>query len=546
MACFAGTIACDDDEPICTATSPLADGTTCGTDMVCNDGACLPCAAGRACVADDECVEGLIACDTGGPLCLATTTAVEDGTPCSLGSCRGGACAIERTIEIPSAGSRSAWPLRSLPPLVVTVLDVNQAPVVDAPVSIAGPPGLRILPADARTDANGRVTFDIRLGRQLGTFALTVETPHAPAVEVPYTASAPPAGTLLSLVNEAFDTTNFSVLYPGYGPESRTSISSSLAAASDGSIYVDNFSQIARVSPAGWLSRFAGDRNATSDGDGGPAIDARIGLLAALALDEVRGRLYLLEQYERRVRVIDLASGTIAPLAGGGSAPSPGRGAGGPATSANLLEPVALSVGPDGGLFIADRDRIWRVDPGTGVIDVWYAFPTSCTDTTLALIDCGPAKDGCVPVFDPQGRAYVPGTLCGTSLGPGTRTGIVRFDPDGSLHHHAGKPSGPTADGTPAAELGFGTSIRIAIDPAGNLFVSDYSRDMIRRIDASTATATLVAGRGVSGNGGDGGPATAAYLDGPTELAVQGGNLLFVDTGNDALRMVQGVAATQP
>src|SRR5439155_20751462 len=123
----------------------------------------------------------------------------------------------------------------------------------------------------------------------------------------------------------------------------------------------------------------------------------------------------------------------------------------GPAAAAEL-EPAGVAVDGAGNLFMAEggNARIRRVDAGTGTI------------TTVA--------------------------------GNGT--------------------FGFSGDGGPATAAELGTPVGVALDGAGNLFIADYYNYRIRRVDAGTGTITTVAGNGTQGFSGDGGPATAAELDG--------------------------------
>src|SRR5205807_2290650 len=67
----------------------------------------------------------------------------------------------------------------------------------------------------------------------------------------------------------------------------------------------------------------------------------------------------------------------------------------------------------------------------------------------------------------------------------------------------------------------------------------------IRKVDAATGIITTVAGDGIRGFSGDGGPATAAQISGPYDVAVdRAGNFFIVDTGNDRIRRVDAAAGT--
>ena len=75
--------------------------------------------------------------------------------------------------------------------------------------------------------------------------------------------------------------------------------------------------------------------------------------------------------------------------------------------------------------------------------------------------------------------------------------------------------------------------------PAGDLYVADPDDHRIRKIDRRTGIILTVAGTGLEGFSGDGGPALAATLNEPWGLALDGrGNLLIADSRNDRIRMV--------
>ena len=79
------------------------------------------------------------------------------------------------------------------------------------------------------------------------------------------------------------------------------------------------------------------------------------------------------------------------------------------------------------------------------------------------------------------------------------------------------------------------------MDASGNVYVGDTNNSVVRKVSSSGSITTYagVAGGYYAGYGGDGGPATSAYLSNPHGLAVDPiGNLYIADTGNDAIREV--------
>ena len=78
----------------------------------------------------------------------------------------------------------------------------------------------------------------------------------------------------------------------------------------------------------------------------------------------------------------------------------------------------------------------------------------------------------------------------------------------------------------------------LSIDPQGNLYVTEWQGHTVLRIGAN-GTVTTIAGTGVAGFAGDGGPAAAAQLYGPSAVAVAGdGSIYIADSGNNRVRRV--------
>jgi len=106
---------------------------------------------------------------------------------------------------------------------------------------------------------------------------------------------------------------------------------------------------------------------------------------------------------------------------------------------------------------------------------------------------------------------------------------------------------GFSGDGGPAAAAQIASGGALAFDAAGNLYFADTGNSRIRRVDRN-GVVTTVAGRGqryapnpyfMGGFGGDGGPATDAYMYAPSDVAVDAaGNLYIADWGNHRIRKV--------
>ncbi|MGI4756737.1 MAG: Ig-like domain repeat protein [Janthinobacterium lividum] len=115
---------------------------------------------------------------------------------------------------------------------------------------------------------------------------------------------------------------------------------------------------------------------------------------------------------------------------------------------------------------------------------------------------------------------------------------ISRIDTAGQMTVLSGTGrQGFTGDGGAAANAEWNTPDGIAVDVSGNVYVADTGNARVRRIAAVTGTVTTVAGSSQAGFSGDGGPATAARLRSPTGLAVDSTGALYIaDVGNHRVR----------
>ncbi len=103
---------------------------------------------------------------------------------------------------------------------------------------------------------------------------------------------------------------------------------------------------------------------------------------------------------------------------------------------------------------------------------------------------------------------------------------------------------GYSGDGGPATAALLNSPGMVAIDGAGTVFIPDNGNNCIRKIAAS-GVITTIAGNGTAGYGGDGGPASAALLSQPWAIITDGAGGLYFTEGNDIRQInAAGVIST--
>ncbi len=244
-----------------------------------------------------------------------------------------------------------------------------------------------------------------------------------------------------------------------------------IAGGPDGSVYIcawNGFSQqfVRKIAPDGTVTTIAGTGPQGSSGDGGPATAAQVRCnLGSLAVGP-DGSVYLGDYDGYKVRRI-APDGIIETVAGTGVAGSTGDG--GPATEARLGWVTGISVGPDGTLYITDRQTSGAgrlIQVGTdGVSDTIYFSSRGVDDVEVEV---------------QSGRVYFISGAADTN-NTGTLR-VFRLGPDGLPEHVLGCGNGdPCLVGdysvldVPAAEARFfsgGSLARLGFGPKGELFVA--------------------------------------------------------------------------
>jgi sugar lactone lactonase YvrE len=106
--------------------------------------------------------------------------------------------------------------------------------------------------------------------------------------------------------------------------------------------------------------------------------------------------------------------------------------------------------------------------------------------------------------------------------------------------------AGFSGDSGAATSAEFNYPTEVTVDVSGNLYIADGSNNRIRKVNASTGKISTIAGNGTAGDSGNGGVATSAELHTPVRVAVDAaGNVFVTDQGNNCIREIAAVTSFQ-
>ena len=283
------------------------------------------------------------------------------------------------------------------------------------------------------------------------------------------------------------------------------------------------------------ISTIAGNGLVGAAEDGVPALSSPFtfneGTPGSIVFD-ADGNLIVSESGAHRVRRIEKKSGLLVTVAGTGTAGFSGDG--GPAKAAKLNEPGDLALDKAGNLYVADlgNRRIRRVDRKSGLIETFAG-----TGNPIFTKDGSPAKETPMGrpsglVFDAAGNLFVVESYSGRILRIDARTTLVN-----SL---AG--NGTTVLNSEAkrgTETGLPVPSSAGITSKGVIVFSVTGQNILMTLNPATGELSRIAGTGIPGNTGDGGPALKAQLSQPSAIAVdRNDNIWFVDWDNSAVRRI--------
>jgi sugar lactone lactonase YvrE len=268
----------------------------------------------------------------------------------------------------------------------------------------------------------------------------------------------------------------------------------------------------------GQLSLIAGDLGAAGGVDG-PITTARFTALAGVTVDG-QGNVYVSDGHAVRKISTD---GVVTTLAGVASEWGDADGAG---ATARFNSPQGLATDAAGNVYVADRDNqaIRKITPDGMVSTLAGSSSSMGADDGSGVRarffrPCGVAVDGAGNVFVADTRNYT----------------VRKISPAGVVSTLAGRADEAGSANGPASSARFASPQGIAVDAAGNVYVTDFDSHAIRKISTSGVVTTL-AGSSMGSADGNGASAQFAY---PTGLAIdRDGNLYVADSHSLTVRKI--------
>ncbi|SBW29131.1 serine/threonine protein kinase [Candidatus Protofrankia californiensis] len=254
-------------------------------------------------------------------------------------------------------------------------------------------------------------------------------------------------------------------------------------------------------------------------------------------------------------------------MAGSGPDVDGFTGNNGTATAAELSYPRGVAVDRNGDVLVSDGARVRRVTIATGRIAAvaGSAAAGSVTGSGTAAKgtsgDNGPAVnalltnptdiviagDGTVYVLEREAKTVRKISPKGViSRFAGTPPPVASAPSSASTAAASPPPVGSVGDGSPATEVTLGDPAGIALAPDGDLYIADYTGNVVRLVNTTTGRISTFAGSHTATEAGDGGDAREARVYAPTGIAVDGTGAVYIAQYGGVVRRVgrDGIIST--
>ena len=317
----------------------------------------------------------------------------------------------------------------------------------------------------------------------------------------------------------------------GTGTVARFGYPSGVAVDRLGNLFVADYNNytIRKVTPAGVVTTFAGSAGNMGSADG-TGSGAQFGPLQGVTVDSA-GNLYVTDSGYNTIRQVTPA-GVVTTIAGSAGNVGSTDGTG---SAARFSWPISIAVDTNGNLFVADENNStirqlslvgtnWVVTTIAGSAGVAgsadgvggaarFNLPSGVAVDSAGNVFVADYSNYTIRQVSPVGTNWVVTTIAGSAGVGGSVDGI------GSVAR-------------------FNNPTRVAVDGAGNVFVTDYSNDTIRQLSPVGTNWVVTTIGGLAANAGSAdGTGSAARFHNPHGLAVDGaGNLLVADASNNTIR----------
>jgi uncharacterized protein (TIGR03437 family) len=298
-----------------------------------------------------------------------------------------------------------------------------------------------------------------------------------------------------------------------------------------GNVYATTGQFVVEVIGAGTVNTVAGSGlGIYFSGDGGLATSARLHTPSGIAMDG-QGNKYIADTANHRIRQINSA-GVINTIAGTGTAGADGDG--GPAALATLNSPQSVAIDSNNNIYIADtgNSEIRKITPQGHISTILDGlnnpeYVSVDRSGTVYVADTGNDRVLKIAPFGPT-----------TVLAQVVKPAAVMVDGNGNIWlSELTRVSEVAANGAFSIIAdGLQTPRGLALTTDGQLLIAETGTNLIRAW-TSTGGLTTVAGTGIPGFAGDGGPASAAELSASSDLAIDSSGVIWIaDSGNNCIR----------